>query len=302
MNLSVTPVADQARPAAPLAPTTPRLFLDAQHGLCNRLRAMASAAALAQVSGRELVVIWRPDHHCAGRISDILEYPGPVIEDDTADLCRRFAGRVYNYMEIEPGAQFEEPLEVMQDPGDIYVRSAYPLTSAHSDFEAEQRFLRGLIPSVAVQDLVESVEHPSDLALHIRVGTGPGFDHLSYESPENWPAHRHEELSYWRAKSQPENFVRRLDQLLENGAERFFLAADQPQTYQLFSRRYGDRMRFLPRDLYDRSARQLQFALADVILLTAADHMLASHWSSFSDMAQRLARPGRVLEYSGKDF
>lgn len=311
LPLMTSQVAEQARPQHlpdlwpnlwPDPPARPRLFVDVQHGLCNRLRAMASGAALAQASGRELVVIWRPDHHCAGRISDILNYTGTVIEDDTADLCRRFARRVYNYMEIEPGAQFEEPLMVLEDQGDIYVRSAYTLTSPQQDFAAEQRFLRALMPSQAVQDLVAQVPHPSDLALHIRTGTGPGFDHLSYESPDNWPAHRHDELIYWRGQSQPEAFVRQLDHLLGQGAETFFLAADQPQSYQIFARRYGARMRYLPRDLYDRSARQLQYALADLILLTQADHMLASTWSSFSDLAQRLARPGRSLSCSGKDF
>lgn len=280
----------------------PKLYIDVQHGLCNRLRAMASAAVLARASRRELVVIWRADHHCGCRLSDLFDYPGPVIEDDRADQIRRQSARVYNYMEIEEGAQYLEEITPREIKGDIYIRSAYSLISPQANFEAEQPFLKSLIPARPVQDLVDSVPHPSDLALHIRKATGPGFDHLAHESPDNWPEERHQELIHWRAQSQPERFIQRLDQLMDAGAESFFLAADHPDTYAQFSERYGARMRHLPRGLYDRSARQLQYALADLLLLTFADKLLASTWSSFSDMAQRLAPYGRALEKSGKDF
>ena len=39
------------------------LFVEPYHGLGNRLRAYASAAALAKMSGRALVVVWIPDVH-----------------------------------------------------------------------------------------------------------------------------------------------------------------------------------------------------------------------------------------------
>lgn len=294
--------------AAPLRldpPVRPRLFLEVQHGLCNRLRAMASGAALAEATGRELVVIWRPDHHCQCEIGDLLDYAGPVIADDTADLCRRFSPRVHNYMEIEPGSVFEEPiLAQTPDPGgDVYVKSAYTLVSPHADHAAEQRFLHALVAAPQVQELVNTVRHPNDVAMHIRIATGPAYDHLSYESPENWPENRHEEMLYWRARSQPAVFEARLEALIERGdAGTVFLAADLPETYERFQARFGDRITFLPRQLYDRSARQLQYALADLLLLARANRLLASNWSSFSDVAQRLAYPGRPFEKSGKDF
>lgn len=279
------------------------LFIDVQHGLGNRLRAMASAAVIAKAAGRKLVVIWRPDHHCEARISDLLNYSGPVIEDDAADLLRHCSARVYNYMEIEEGASFQEPVVLDDIAGDVYVRSAYGLESALRDIAAEVRFLRGLRPSSAVLNLVNTVPHPSDVAVHVRMATGPAFDHLSYESPANWPQERHEELSEWRRKSDISRFVERLDPLLEDGvASSIYLAADLPATYAAFVERYGDRVRYLSRTVFDRSAQQLQYGLADMMLLSAAPLFLASNWSSFSDIAQRLARPGRRFEQSGIDF
>ena len=285
----------------------PCLFIDAQHGLCNRLRAMSSGWSVAKATGRQLVVVWVPDHHCQARISDLLDYDGPVIEDAAqASLFRAGAGRVYNYMEIEEGSVFQEPIlpDAAHYAGqDVYVRSAYSLTSPHIDMDEEQRFLRGLHPTAQVLDLVRSVAHPNQVAAHIRMATGEAFDHMSFEAPANWPAHRHAELTEWRAKSNVWKFVARLDALVAQGrADSIFVATDLAQTYEILKDRYGGRLRYLERDTFDRSAAQLVYALADLLLLTSAQRFLASSWSSFSDVAQRLALPGRLVERSGYDF
>ena len=281
------------------------LFIDVQHGLCNRLRAMASAAVIAQSTGRDLVVIWRPDHHCDAPIEALLRYDGAVIAGDAAELMQSRAKRIYNYMEIEAGAQFQESVLAGDVPNstDVYVRSAYTLTSPHHDEAAESRFLRNLRPSEPVLELINQVQHPSDVAVHIRMATGPGFDHLSYESPENWPPERHAELIEWRKRSDVSRFIDRLDALLAAGEiDTIFAAADLPATYAALIERYGSRVRYLKRTLYDRSALQLQYGLADLMLLTAAPLFLRSTWSSFSDVAQRLALPTRRFEKSGLDF
>lgn len=264
---------------------------------------MASAAAIAEATGRELVVIWRPDAHCEARISDLLDYPGPVLEDDSADVFRDRAAQSYNYMEIEPGSCHGAPILGAGDAGgDVFIRSAYSLESPFATMVREQAFLRALIPSQAVLDHIARVPHPSDIAVHIRVGTGPDFEHLPYESARNWPPERHRELVEWRRKSDVSRFVSRLETLFAKGAQTAFVAADLAATYTALQDHFGSRIRFLPRDSFDRSPRQLQYALADLMLLTAAPVMLASHWSSFSDVAQRLARQFRPVEKSGIDF
>ena len=264
-----------------------------------------SASVIAQRTGRQLVVIWRPDHHCEARLSDLLAYSGPVIEDDAADAIRAVCTRVYNYMEIEADAAFQAP--ILPDPqpvaGDVYVRSAYSLKSPYHDNRAEDRFLRALRPSAAVLDLARSVTHPSDVAVHIRMATGPGFDHLSYESPDNWPSERHDELTEWRGKSDIARFVKRLDALIAAGeVSTIFAATDLDASYAALIDRYGDRIRYLKRAQFDRSSAQIQAGLADMMLLASAPLFLASTWSSFSDIAERLASPMRRVERSGLDF
>ena len=282
------------------------LFVDVQHGLCNRLRALASAAVIAERTGRALVTLWRPDHHCEARLSDLLDYDGIVLEDATADALRREGDLSYNYMEIEPGSCFQAP--ILEEAGaaagrNVFIRSAYPLVSPHRDADAERIFLRGLRPAEPVRELIARVRHPNDVAAHIRMGTGARFDHLSYESPANWPAQRHRELVEWRERSHVDRFTARLDRLVQEGqAETIFLAADLPETYDAVLERYGERVAVLPRDLFDRSAAQVQHALADLLLLTSATRLLASTYSSFSDLARILSNPARPCERSGHDF
>lgn len=291
------------RPAAPqISSSRPRLFIDTQHGLGNRMRAIGSAAAIAEATERELIVVWEPDHHCEGRMSDLFEYDGAVIEDAFVKDAWGQGCMVYNYMEIEEGAQKDEQIDLSWG-GDIYARAAYVLNAEPSTWESENRFLRALTPVEAVRDLVASVRAPNDVSAHVRMVGGTDYEHLSYEALDNWTEEGHTETDFWRKKSHFSHFIARLDTLLAEGnAERIFLAADSSETYEAFTHTYGDRVAYLKRTLYDRSSEQLRYALADALLLGASQRLLGSSWSSFSELAMRLSPNQMKLEMSGKDF
>jgi hypothetical protein len=209
---------------------------------------------------------------------------------------------VYNYMTVEEGAAKDALVDGGQD-GDIYARSAFVLKSPHSGWERENAFIRSLRPVAAIRALVESVRHPNDISAHVRMEAGPGRDQNSYDRPENWLASDHALIHKWRESSHFSRFTKRIDALIEEGtADTVFVAADLPETYDEFLKRYGDRIAWLPRELYDRSSDQLQYALADALLLGRARLMLGSTWSSFSELATRLAPGALKREMSGKDF
>lgn len=177
------------------------------------------------------------------------------------------------------------------------------LNSPESDCRVENDFLQQLKPVEAVQNLVSSVRSPNDVAVHVRMAGGDGFEHLPYEMPGNWKKSSHKKIARWRRKSHFSNFMARIDQLDEDGrAERIFLAADHAEAYDEFRRRYGDRVACLPRKLYDRSTEQLMYALADALLLGRAPLLLGSNWSSFTELAQRLSAQQMHVETSGRDF
>lgn len=281
----------------------PKLYIDAQHGLGNRLRAIASAASIANASDRELVIIWERDHHCDCDMSDLFEYDGALLNQSILnDPTISNTASIYNYMEIEPGAEKDRVLDLATQQ-DIYARSAYVLNSQLTSWDKENAYLKTLRPVERVNELVASVRSPNDVSAHIRMVGAAGTDTASYDSPENWTTEGHAQLHYWRAKSHFSHFMKRLDALIkENRANSVFIAADKPETYKEFLQAYGDRVTYLKRDLYDRSSEQLIYALADALLLGKAPLLLGSSWSSFSEIAMRMSNNKITVEMSGKDF
>jgi hypothetical protein len=278
---------------------TPKLYIDAQHGLGNRLRAIGSAAAIAEATDRELVIVWQPDDHCDCRFADLFDYEGAVL--DTSCLNDAADCDIYNYMTIEGGVK-NAPIR-SNGTMDIYARSAFVLNSPHSDGTRENLFIQTLHPVEAVLAMVNSVRHPNDVSVHVRMEGGRKDEHLPYESKTNWTKQDHDLIDHWRSKSHFSHFMKRIDALVAEGAaEHIFIAADQPETYNEFCRNYGDRLAFLQRSIYDRSTVQMQYALADAILLSRAPLLLGSTWSSFSELAHQLSQGCSKLETSGKDF
>ena len=279
-----------------------KLYIDAQHGLGNRLRAIASGAAIAQATDRELIIIWEPDSHCECDFGDLFDYEGAVMARGFADMTATCGIEFVTYMELEGNSRKDKPI-YLSEGVDFYARTAYVLNSPDTNHQAENDFLKRLKPVEAVLDLVSSVRSPNDVAVHVRMAGGDGFEHLPYEAPSNWKKSSHKKVTRWRRKSHFSNFMARIDQLTNEGrAERIFLAADQADTYDQFRKRYGNRVAFLPRKLYDRSTEQLTYALADALLLGRAPLLLGSTWSSFSELAQRLSTQQMHIEMSGKDF
>lgn len=291
-------------PAAPaLAAVRGRVFADGQHGLGNRLRAIASAAVIAERTERELVVVWQPDAHCDGRFADLFDYAGAVIEEAFPAEAEARGIRLYNYMEVEEGAAKDAPVAV-EAAGDLYLRSAYVMNAPLTDWESENRWLRGLTPVAEVREMMAGVRHPNDISAHVRMAGGAAYEHLPWEASDgNWSAEGHAAIAHWREKSHFSHFLKRIDALTAEGrAGRIFLAADAPETYEAFRACYGDRLAMLERAVYDRSAAQLRYALADALLLGRAPLLLGSTWSSFSELAMRMAPQQMVVEMSGKDF
>lgn len=279
-----------------------KLYIDAQHGLGNRLRAIASGAAIAEATDRELVIVWEPDHHCECRFSDLFEYEGKVIEKSFIKEAIRNGSLIYNYMEIEENSNKDELIKIEANK-DVYVRSAYVLNSEYTNWTNENIFLQNLIPTKQVLDLIEPFNVSNCIGAHVRMEAGKGLDHNTYDSVENWTEDGHEQLHFWREKSHYSHFIKRIDQLFkENPNSRLFLATDLPETYQVFENCYGDKLSYLKRNVYDRSKEQIIYALADVILLSKCERLLGSTWSSFSELAMRLSKTYSKIEMSGNDF
>jgi hypothetical protein len=246
------------------------------------------------------VVVWVPDFHCDCRFVDLFDYDGPVIEsyDDLPKGLHR-----YNYMEIEEDGEKGAKI-ILKEGRDVLVRSAFVLNHSASSWEVENKEIQSLKPNSLIRDLVESIRLPKDsIGVHVRMEAGKGRDNNSYDSQQNWSKESHEQIHFWREKSHHSAFIKRIDVLLsENLNRNLFLATDLRENYEVFANTYGKKLLYLKRSLYDRSKEQIQYALADAILLSKTSHLLGSNWSSFSEIAMRLSSNKQVVEMSGIDF
>lgn len=277
-----------------------RFVIDARHGLGNRLRAIASAAAIAQATDRELIILWQPDDHCNCRFEDLFDYSGAVLDESFVTDAAKQGMTVLNYMSTEAGAAKGAPVP---DFGDLYLRSAFTLNSPFSTWRSENAFLQTLTPTEDVLALVASVARPYRIAAHVRMQGGAMARGLSYESAAgNWTPEDHAAITHWRAQSQPDRFLKRIATLEQDSKEPIFLASDNADAYSQFATHLGDRLLSLPRTLHDRSAEQLRYALADALVLARAPILLGSTWSSFTELARRLSSGPQHFETSGRDF
>ena len=286
-------------PSQRIAKGKNKLIIHVQHGLGNRLRALASATAIARQSNHELILVWEPDNHCDCHIHDLFDYEGLVLADtNSIDFDR---ADCYTYMEIEPNACKDKYIP-LPDERDIYIRSAYVINNKISNWETENQVLRTLRPVGKVMELVNSVE-PAYLGVHIRMEGSAGTDYNSYDAAYNWLPESHQQLNEWRSKSHYSRFMKRIDLLIKNDPDlKMYLAADTPETYGVFATEYGNRLSMLPRNVYDRSIKQMRYALADIILLSRCIFLLGSTWSSFSELARRFSKTICRVEMSGHDF
>ena len=305
LQLDAAFLADHARLAGEgpvILRRKPKLFIDAQHGLGNRLRAMASAAAIAEATGRELVVIWQPDAHCGCAYEDLFHRQGGVLSEGFAAEAPSFGIDLFNYMEVEPGSAKDAPI-LLHGLRDAYLRSAYPLVHPASTWETENRALARFVPNEVVMDLVQRGGPAPALSVHVRMEGGRAAEHLAYESPANWTAEAHRDIDHWRRRSHYSYFLARIDQLVAQGlADSIFLATDTPEVQERLSQIYGDRLTTHPRPASDRSVVAMVHALADALLLSRAPRIVGSTWSSFTELAARLARHPITVELSGRDF
>jgi glycosyltransferase involved in cell wall biosynthesis len=278
-----------------------RLYIDAQHGLGNRIRAFGSAAAIARATNRELVVVWVPDVHCDCLFSDLFIYNG-IVFDSYTDLPDNNIKR-YNYMEIEDDGAKDAEIE-LEKGMDVLVRSAFVLKHEASNWESENAEIKQLQPVNDVLALVNSISVVKKMiGVHVRMEAGKGRDNNPYDSAKNWSSDSHEQIYYWRDKSHYSVFIKCIDKLLNDQPEaQIFLATDLEENYELFKEIYGEKLLYLPREVYDRSKDQLIFALADALILSKSQTLLGSTWSSFSEMAMRFAHDSQKIMMSGVDF
>ena len=266
---------------------------------------MASAKLLADSSNREFTLVWVRDNHCEACYFDLFEDSSFKVFDDDPHLTRKNL-RVYNYMdkeflEIQGVKNIKDKYINHRINKDILVFSAYRLRHSYSNIVKESLIINNLKILPELKEKINSFGVSDMVGVHVRMEAGKGLDQASYDHPKNWSEEGRKLMYYWREKSHYKHFMKKMDEILEmNPNQMFFLCTDIKENYDAFISRYGEKICYVKRSLYNRSKEQIQSALIDMILLSRTKYILGSSWSSFTEIAASIGNKNVLL--SGRDF
>ncbi|KAJ3342135.1 hypothetical protein HDU93_003351 [Gonapodya sp. JEL0774] len=292
------------------------LTIDVQHGLSNRLRALASAASVAKQAGWHLRVVWVPDAHCGARFDELFEVGDLDVWSEPIDPLEWKAVKPftkhYSYMDSDGGKR--EPIDTITgtDPAirpatskqtyrvqQVYVKSAYLLNhTAGMNSKEIGKFLRSLTPRPSIRKKIALMKNnfrgESYVGVHIRA-TPPLGEFVGLR-PEDYSEKGWKSLeTARRATSDVNKFVSRLS----DSKSGVYLSSDSPIAVQKLLDRLGPRVRWLDsQGCINRSARCLEYAIADLWVLGGAEKLVGSWWSSFGEVAGYLG--GIDVDYVGR--
>ena len=289
------------------------LFVHAQYGMGNRLRALGSAMAVAKVTGRVLVLIWEPDVHLDCRFSDLfvndfvvidkLNMNWPPGEGNPKDTAMRLVD-FYNFMRFN-GQHIHNPLTELVNPRSgrhVYVKTAYVvrssftprIVSTHSKYWQLMR--NKLVPQAEIMYLVNDAAFFNIrrmVGVHIRSRT---IENDIKGVSEEFYGKSSQTTDHWRRLTGLATFEAKIKRL--SSRYKFFVAADSRNAIDALEQKFGPhRIISLPRDrdCITRDVECAKLALADIILLSKVPTLLGSHWSSFTEAAVRLSGRVKVL-------
>lgn len=277
-----------------------RTVVNVQHGLGNRMRAYASARVLADMRGGDFELYWIPDHHCEADFPYLFANQENLVDQlPTMENQRDWA--VYNLVDLEQTPNWQEPVDLDPSPN-ILVTSQRRLHFSTDLTAEEDEVLRMLRPSARVEEKMGEIGDVRHfVGVHIRMEGGADTSKATYDDPAQWDKTGQEAMFHWRAKSHWTNFVAEMRKLVEAEPQlNFFVASDQDFVIDKLKEEFGGKIHSITRKHFDRSPDQIVEGMADIYLLSRCRSILASNWSSFSEIAIRIG--GKTARYAGIDF
>lgn len=248
------------------------IVLEPVGGLCNRMRAIASALALGAAIERDIWLLWRRDATLDCGFAELFERPEGVSR--VISLNGRAAIRiadVLNSLACERRWHEQDVLQGLAKGFDFTGVGQFrrPLLRTSARFFEPPQFT-AFRPVAALRAVIDRYVTSFDAVIGV---------HL-----------RRTDNARARQFSPTVLFVAAMERELElNPATRFFLATDEPAEEALLQQRFGDRLIMHPKRSRRRDDPQaIRDALIDLYCLAACRRIYGSYWSSFSETAQQL--------------
>lgn len=248
------------------------IILEPVGGLCNRMRAIASALALAKDLDHRLWLVWRRDAALNCAFEELFEKPAGV--ERIVTLSSHLAIRSWDiFASLYCDGRWDE-----HD-----VAGWIETGTATVDLQRTRRaFLRSA--SKFYDPCNFDVFHPvKELREVIDRYQGSLRDAIGLHI-------RRADNERSRTCSPTELFETAMqDELRADPSVRFFLATDSNEEEMLLSERFGDRLLTHPKQSLRRDdPAAIRDAVVDLYCLSACRKIYGSFWSSFSETAQQL--------------
>ena len=280
------------------------IVVKVEHGLGNRLRALASGFQVAQRRGAELTVVWVPDTHCEARLTDLFHWAGPLVESEE-ELRKLLASDDFQVFDwsVSMSKQSETSAEFSRRPLYIQSSKSFMMVNAES-WRIANRFLKQLIPTDPVQKMMREISRDFSVGIHVRQVGGYGFEHLAFESSDNWGHEAQTEIDSARRSVRSSDFIDALEFFRRSdhsGVKHpVFVAADNQKSKGEILAYLGKEARSLVSNPESRGVANIQEALAEMYALASCRLLIGSVYSAYSEIARRLALDGQVFKMLGE--
>lgn len=245
-----------------------------RHGLGNRVRVVLGARSLARLEGRRFFYTWHTGREFGGRFDDLWEVDDTVVARlTTRVLARRYPLRDEKLTWIDQKARLERVWQ-------IKTPHALHLPDEAKPWEAELQAMNPVEPIRArVHEFFEA-HLRGEPYIGVMVRAHPNSHAVTLaESPVSW-------------------YLERMRQLRQRHPNiRFFVSADTAEAQAFVIDAIPGSFGLSEKGRYN-SRDGLRSSVADLYLLAGSAHVLAPHYSSFPELAQKLAGPGLALETS----
>lgn len=255
-----------------------RIVLEAQGGLCNRMRSIDSAIALGQEIGSPITVQWFRNSELNCPLSHLFIFSTDVINVVDVSATGRL-GRLrhlmtpyfyrlhqYSYIQqahINASRHFENLVKKILNSHSIYI-------STHSRFYAGGVPYRSFILAPTIAERVNHYRSLLNEAVGVHIRRTDNKKSVEAASVEDFVAEMEAEVE-------------------QNPEVKFFVATDDPSVLTYLVDRFGETIRFHPKRSYCRNnPLAIEDALVDLYALASCSRLIGSYWSSFTDTAAQL--------------
>ena len=259
------------------------IIIQPRAGLCNRLRAIASAITLAQASNNKVHVIWEMNRGCNSSFSDLYELPAEIYRltelnsgSEIAAINRRVPqifSRYQNYYIYQ-----DVIAQIINQQDWFKLTSQYRhlyISTWNCFFQPSSRLpFHVFIPRKHIREVIEANNFDNLIGVHVR-------------RSDNKEAISH---------SPNEGFVEQLNaEIKADDKLKFFLATDEPSVEAELEKEFPGRIVTHKKSSLDRNdPKAIRDAVIDLLSLASCRKVIGSYYSSFSRTAADINGLDRV--------